>query len=165
MKSIKLQEQFDFFLNKITSEDWQNMELHKVEEQIFRQALEIGRKGLELFLAKKGTGKNYYSGEITSHKKEYWKYISIFGEVNIPRAYFYQPNMNGGVFPIDKDLNLPKKHHSYLLQEWNQMIAVDGNFDKARENISKIFNINVWSKQSEEINRNAASYVDSYYKV
>ena len=77
----------------------------------------------------------------------------------IPRAYFWNRAGGSGEFPIDEELNLPEKHYSYLLQNWNQLLAVDGDFDGARETLERILGINVWTKQSEEINRNAAQAV------
>ena len=55
-------------------------------------------------------------------------------------------------------------HYSYLLQNWNQLLAVDGNFDGARETLERILGINIWTKQSEEINQNAAESVDGFYE-
>lgn len=162
MKALEMQKQTDF-LSKLVCNEWQDFELHEVEEKIFRKVLEIGHNALELFVSKKGTGKDTFNEKIISHKEENWKYISIFGKIDIERAYFWKSGMVGGIYPIDKELNLPGKHYSYLLQKWNQMIAVDGNFDKAREELEEIFKINVWSKQSEEINREASEYVDKFY--
>ena len=42
------------------------------------------------------------------------------------------------------------RHHSYVLQKWSEMIAVDGAFDKAREVLYEILGINVWSKQQRQ---------------
>lgn len=162
MKALEMQKQTDL-LSRLVCNEWQDVELHEVEEKIFRKALEIGRNALELYVSKKGSGKDTFKGKITSHKKEKWKYISIFGKIDIERAYFWKSVMGVGIYPIDKELNIPDKHYSYLLQKWNQMIAVDGNFDKAREELEEIFKINVWSKQSEEINREASKYVDKFY--
>ncbi len=66
---------------------------------------------------------------------------------------------------LSGDLNLPERHHSYVFQKWSEMIAVDGAFDKAREVLYEILGINVWSKQMEEINREAGENVDGFYKA
>jgi len=68
------------------------------------------------------------------------------------------------VFPIADELNLPGKHYSYLLQNWNQLLAVDSNFEKARETLEKILGINLWTKQSEEINQHTADSVNEFYE-
>ncbi len=159
---LKMQDQIEE-LSQLLLNDWQALELHTVEEEIFRALLKIGNNALAAFVEKKGTGGDAYGDEIHSHSEKNWNYISIFGNVPIKRAYFWDKEKGGGVFPIAEELNLPGKHYSYLLQNWNQLLAVDGNFDNARETLERILGINVWTKQSEEINRNAAVSVDEFY--
>ena len=89
--------------------------------------------------------------------------MSIFGKIKLKRAYFWKEGLGKGVFPIDEELNLPKKMYSYLLQNWNQLLAVDSNYDSARETLERILEINIWTKQSEEINQNTATSVNKYY--
>ena len=159
---LKMQDQIEE-LSRLLLNDWQALELHTVEEEIFRTLLRIGNNALEAFVEKKGTGEKAYGDEIHSHSEKNWNYISIFGNVPIKRAYFWDKEKGGGVFPIDEELNLPNKHYSYLLQNWNQLLAVDGNFASARETLERIFGINIWTKQSEEINQNAAQSVEEFY--
>ena len=159
---LKMQDQIEE-LSRLLLNDWQALELHTVEEEIFRTLLRIGNTALAAFVEKKGTGEKAYGDEIHSHSEKNWNYISIFGNVPIKRAYFWDKEKGSGVFPIDEKLNLPNKHYSYLLQDWNQLLAVDGNFDSARETLERILGINLWTKQSEEINQSAAVYVDEFY--
>jgi len=161
---LKMQDQIEE-LSQLLLNDWQALELHAVEEEIFRVLLRIGNNALAAFVEKKGTGGNAYGNEIHSHSDKNWNYISIFGSVPIKRAYFWDKEKGSGVFPIDEEVNLPSKHYSYLLQNWNQLLAVDGNFDSARETLERIFGINIWTKQSEEINQNAAQPVDEFYRA
>ena len=163
-KLLKNQEEFNNLVNLVT-DDWQNLEIHNVEENLFRKLLMLGHDLLELHLAKRGSGKKDYQGEIPYHSDKDWDYISIFGDVNIDRAYFWEEGLGKGVYPLNGDLNLPERHHSYVLQKWSEMIAVDGAFDKARGVLYEILGINVWSKQMEEINREAGKYVDDFYKA
>lgn len=159
---LKMQDQIEE-LSRLLLSDWQTLELHRVEEEIFRTLLRVGRNALAAFVEKKGTGENAYGDEIHSHSEKNWNYISIFGDVPIKRAYFWDREKGSGVCPIDKELNIPDKHYSYLLQNWSQLLAVEGNFDGARETLDRILGINIWTKQSEEINRNAAQSVDEFY--
>jgi len=159
---LKMQDQI-VELSQLLLNDWQALELHTVEEEIFRALLRIGNNALAAFVEKKGTGKNAYGDESHSHSEKNWNYISIFGKVPIKRAYFWDKEKGSGVFPIDEELNLPSKHYSYLLQNWNQLLAVDGDFDGARETLERILGINIWTKQSEEINQNAAQSAEEFY--
>jgi hypothetical protein len=151
-------------LSLLLLNDWQNLEIHDVEERIFRMLLKVGEKALSAFVEKKGTGENAYGNTIQKHSIKKWDYISIFGTIPIQRAYFWEQGRGSGVFPIADELNLPGKHYSYLLQNWNQLLAVDSNFDKARETLESILGNNVWTKQSEEINQNAAISVNEFYE-
>jgi hypothetical protein len=159
----EMQEQMNELINYLEN-DWQNLEIHTTEKNIFQALLKIGKNALSAFVLKKGTGKEQYKTDIPYNSKKNWEYISIFGSINFERAYFWQSGLNKGMYPLDKELNLPKKHYSYLLQKWNQMIAVEDDYDKARKHLEEIFQINVWSKQSEEINNEVSQYVKQYYK-
>jgi len=163
-KLLKNQGNFDHLV-KLVTDDWQNLELHHVEENLFKKLLMIGHDLLELHLAKRGSGKEDYQGEIPYHSKKDWNYISIFGDINVDRAYFWEEGLGKGITPLSEDLNLPERHHSYVFQKWSEMIAVDGAFDKAREVLHEILGINVWSKQMEEINREAGENVEDFYKA
>ena len=50
-------------LSELIISDFQEYEIHKVEEKIFRAVLEIGKKALEAYVGKKGTGKSKHSKE------------------------------------------------------------------------------------------------------
>ncbi|MCF6334149.1 MAG: hypothetical protein L3J12_00205, partial [Spirochaetales bacterium] len=101
----------------------QDKELHEVEEVLFRSLLELGLSFLNAYIEKKGTGKNL-EVNLPYHKLETWNYISIFGDMEIPNAYFWKKGYRGES-PIKEELNLPKQHFSYLLQKWTQMLCVD----------------------------------------
>ena len=117
---LKMQDQIEE-MSRLLLSDWQALELHAVEEEIFRTLLRVGNNALAAFVEKKGTGENAYGDEIHSHSEKNWTYISIFGDVAIKRAYFWDKEKGNGVFPIDEELNLASKHYSYLLQNWNQL--------------------------------------------
>ncbi len=162
-KFVKAQEKFNDLIQLITT-DWRELEIHKVEENLFKELLLLGRNLLQLNLATRGSGKEDYNGEIPYHSDKDWNYISIFGDITIDRAYFWEEGLGKGIYPLNGILNLPKRHHSYVLQKWSEMIAVDSTFDKAREVIHEILGINIWSKQMEDINREAGEHVNEFYK-
>ena len=160
---VKAQEKFNNLIQLITT-DWRKLEIHKVEENLFKDLLLLGRNLLQLNLATRGTGEEDYNGGIPYHSDKEWNYISIFGDIPIDRAYFWEKGSGKGIFPLNGILNLPERHHSYVLQKWAEMIAVDSTFDKARAVLDEILGINIWSKQMEDINREAAEHVDEFYK-
>jgi len=100
-----------------------SLELHCVERELFRILLRLGRILLELFLRSVGTGHvgltaTMENGSVLRYRRgSPRKYLSIFGEVTIVRAYYLKDGAKG-VFPLDAQLNLPKRKYSYLLQKW-----------------------------------------------
>ncbi len=126
----KAQEGFNQIIKSISGE-LQEKEVHEVEEYLFRAISEMGLQFLGAFLEEKGSGKNIKT-DLPYHKSESWNYISIFGDIKISNAYFWEKG-NKGISPIKKELNLPKKQHfSYLLQKWTQMLCVDTSHEKYR---------------------------------
>jgi hypothetical protein len=160
-KLVGAQEIFNQILKSVSGE-LQNKETHEVEEELFRSLLKIGHSLLGAFLEKKGSGKNIKT-DLPYHKSETWKYISIFGDLKISNAYFWQKG-DEGISPIKKELNLPKQHFSYLLQKWTQMFCVDISHEKSRKNIKEIFGIEIWSGQMESINKSASESADMFYQ-
>lgn len=137
------QEIFNQILKSVSGE-LQNKEIHEVEEELFRSVLKIGHSLLGAFLEKKGSGKEVETA-LPYHKTENWNYISIFGDLEISNAYFWEKG-NKGISPIKKELNLPKQHFSYLLQKWTQMFCVDISHEKSRRNLKEIFGIDIWNR-------------------
>ena len=151
--------------NKITSSllgELQDKEVHEVEEILFRSVLELGLSFLKAYVKEKGTGQNH-KATLPYHKIEKWNYISIFGDMEIPNAYFWEKGCKG-ISPMKEELNLPKQHFSYLLQKWTQMFCVDISHEKSRKNIKEILGIDIWSGQTESINSSASISVDSFYQ-
>ena len=55
LNTLKMQDQIEE-LSWSLSHDWQNLEIHDVEEKIFHKLLEIGKNALSAFVENKGTG-------------------------------------------------------------------------------------------------------------
>jgi|LGVE01.1.fsa_nt_gb hypothetical protein len=160
-KIASAQEVFDQILKSVSGE-LQNKEIHEVEEELFRTVMKLGHSLLGAFIEKKGSGKDSKT-DIPYHKLENWNYISIFGDLEISNAYFWEKG-NKGISPIKKDLNLPKQHFSYLLQKWTQMFCVDISHEKSRKNLKEIFGIDIWSGQMESINKSASKSTELFYQ-
>ncbi len=112
----KAQEKFNNLIQLITT-DWRKFEIHKVEKNLFQDLLLLGRNLLQLNIAARGTGKADYDGETPYHSEKEWNYISIFGDIPIGRAYFWEEGLGKGIYPLNGVLNLPARHHSYVLQK------------------------------------------------
>lgn len=101
----------------------QEIEIGEVERRLLPLAMAVGRAALEEFVAEKGTG--YARKEIIDSEGNRCGYVrdrscadrSIFGTIPIRRAYYHTAG-SSGVFPLDGEINLPKRSYSYLVQEF-----------------------------------------------
>ena len=161
LKITRAQEGFDNILAALSGE-LQNKELHDVEEALYSGLMKLGLSLMESFIEIKGSGRDSETG-LPYHKTENWNYISIFGTLKIPHAYFWKKG-SSGESPLKKELNIPKQHFSYLLQKWSQMLCVDISHEKSRKALNEILGVDIWSGQMESINTTASESVDSFYE-
>lgn len=107
-------------------------ELHSVEGELYRRLLKMGRVLLILFLRCVGTGHigptlATEDGSVLRYRRTSpRKYLAIFGEVEIQRAYYLRDG-GRGIFPLEAQLNLPKRMYSYLLQKWMTLWGGEDN--------------------------------------
>ena len=156
-------DKFEVMLDFVRGEA-QEMELHEVERGLFQRLLDLGRSMLELALTEKGTGREEAGSMVTTPAGEQLpyhsiktrkSYLSIFGAVSIDRAYYWKPGAQEGYFPL-ADLNLPEKRYSYLLQEWGELLGVDGSFQQVTERIEDLLGVKFWTQGVQGVARAAS---------
>jgi len=119
------------------------------------------------FLAEKGTGRDSriqdsQGVELPYHSTRSCRYYSIFGLLDVSRAYFWRDGE--GVAPLDAELNLPDRRYSYLLQEWAKLIGVDESFETVTDRLGKFLGIQLWSQGIQNIALDAGPDVDAFYE-
>ncbi len=145
-----------------------NEALHQVEENLFRRLLALGLSLLKEVLARHGTGK--VTGNIVTregqplpyHGLKSRQYLSIFGLVEIVRAYYWCEGAQGAG-PLDAQLNLPERRYSYLLDKWTQGAIAEEPYDEAMGGLSDLLGIRLWKRGQEEVAREATGNVDQFY--
>jgi hypothetical protein len=145
-------------------------ELHQVEQDVLRSVHEVGRLALEVFV--KLTGSGYepgnppvtemgcpmrYKGTVDS------PYVSIFGEITIPRAAYAHPD-GGRVYPIDAQLNLPDHQYSYLLLKWMQADGAQKDFRSAVNRFNEIFDFSFFPELPQRQGLPIAESVEPFYE-
>lgn len=140
-------------------------ELHIVENQIFKQLLQIGKILLREFIEIKGTGKEKPPNDkgLPFHSIKKRNYLSIFGNIIIPRAYFWKRE-SSGVYPLDAELNLPNHHHSYLLSKWIQRHIAEGPYEEAINSIGDLLDLKITKRVVQQVTVEASQKIDNYYK-
>lgn len=145
-------------------------ELHQVERNLFRQMQRLGRGFLEAFVAASGTG--YEAGNPPLSEEglpmEYKEtvespYVSIFGEITIPRAAYAHPK-GGRVYPIDAQLNLPAHRYSYLLLKWMQSSSAEEDFRSTVNRFNEIFDFSFFPELPQRQGLPIAEYVEPFYE-
>ena len=158
---------FEQILESVTSEQV-DKQIHIVEGELFNQVIQLGKKLLEVFIAKQGTGNvgqfykdaNGRERDLHSHRTK--QYLSIFGKVTITRTYYWRQKL-GGVYPLDAKLNLPKNSQSYVLEKWVGLLAAHGAYGEARQILKRLIGIEIWNESTERMMANGSTQADEFY--
>jgi hypothetical protein len=148
----------------------QSQQIHEVERSLFARLLVLGLLLLKLFLERKGDGNvgetHTDASAITRplHKTKKEKtYFSIFGKVVIERAYYWLRGQ-GGLCPLDAQLNLPEESYSYLLGEWATLLGVREAYNKVTDIFKMILGIDLCNRPLEAMMRDASEQVEDFYE-
>ena len=127
---------------------------HVVEKKLFQSVLEMGRRLFGAFLSALGNGD--LGSEVALQQTDYQgtrlvkrfadehrrRLRTVFGEFSFSRCVYGDGERTAIVFaPLDQRLQLPESEVSYLLQEWDQLLAIDQSFGAVRDIIESILQI------------------------
>lgn len=143
-------------------------QLHEVEESLFRMLMTYGRSLLSEVINGHNQDKQERTattpeGILPRHGSKSREYLSIFGLVNIERAYYWKSGALSGVCPLDSKLNLPAHKFSYLLLNWTQGRIVNDPYDEAIESIREILGLELHKQGQEQATKSSSSSVQQYY--
>ena len=140
-------------------------EIHEVEISIHRMVLALGKLLLELFVLSMGTGKTGMT--LADHNGRTYRYLrdsprnymSLFGEIVIPRAYYYREGQEG-LFPLDPILNLPERKYSCPLQDKMASGAVKESYEATSASIKKDLYLDLAHRPIQEVARDCTAVVE-----
>lgn len=141
----------------------------QVESGVLERANEICRQLMTGFFEQAGVGDK---GESIEHEGsrlkrlglETRRYVSVFGEVAVQRYAYAKYEKKKAFAPLDRDLALPEREHSYVLQEWIAALTVNLSFDESVAFIRKRAGVNLSKKSAEQFNADLAEYVVPFRK-
>jgi hypothetical protein len=142
-------------------------EIHQVEESLHRMLLRLGRILLELFVLAVGTGmigKELVTqdGAVYRYLKDSKrKYLSIFGEITISRAYYAKEGQEG-LHPLDARLNLPRRKYSYPLQDRMTYGAVKQSYEATAASLKKDLCLDLAHRPIQEVTRDCTAAVEEF---
>lgn len=119
---------------------------YDVEKDLWLKMLNLGHNAMGLFFKSCGDGNK---GEVVIlpdgeqvnrlEKRRIKVYLTVFGEFEISRVvYGSREGQKIQYVPLDARLQLPESKFSYLLQDWDQLLAMEMPFGQVSSTISRI---------------------------
>ena len=146
--------------------------VHVVEGELWSRILKIGRLALELFFSHCGNGDmgeeitGFDGGTLSRLANLHQRpYLSIFGPFELERyVYGTREGQRIEEVPLDSRLQLPESKFSYLLQEWDQALAVQNAYAETNQIIARILGFKQSVDSMERTNRNMSEPVGEFFE-
>jgi hypothetical protein len=141
--------------------------LHRVEEKLWELTLQVGHQSVGAFLASHGSGDlgptlTLPDGRQAERLEQLHRrrYVSIFGAFQLQRtAYGSREGQAVEFVPLDNRLQLPQSVFSYLLQDWDQSLAMEQPFGQVNQTIERMLRLKQSVDSLEQVNRQMAEDV------
>jgi hypothetical protein len=171
-KSGELHQHVDQLVELVGNAVEHRTPLHQVEENTLRVLLKMGRATLQILFDVLGTGDVGETVELPegrtakrlmeTHSRDY---VSVFGEFQLERhVYGQREGRKIECIPLDARLALPESKFSYLLQDWDQSIAMEEPFEKVGNVVEKILGLDQHVDSLERMNRGMAESVEAFHE-
>ena len=163
----KCREQFEDVLAKVTQAGPETLD--SVERGAFTGLMEVGRLMVGARMegeAAKDTAREVVGPrgqKLPYHSHKALTYRSVFGEVEVKRAYYWAEGAGEGHCPMDARLNLPARKDSYVLQEWALRMGVAQSFDETQGGLSEMLGLEIPKRQLETYAGDAGAAGRTFY--
>jgi hypothetical protein len=143
---------------------------HELERGLWQQMLQLGRTLFGQFLDRHGSGDQgptitLPTGETVQRLEELHlrRYVSIWGEFVLERTvYGSREGQKIEYVPLDEQLQLPTGTYSYVLQDWDQALAMEEAFGQVQVTIARILELKQPVGSLEHMNREMAEQAESF---
>lgn len=144
--------------------------IHEAERGLWERLLALGHSALGLYLSLQGNGDvgetlALETGESVRRLPELQgrAYQSVFGRFNLERAvYGTRVGQKIVCVPLDSRLQLPEGKFSYLLQDWDQSLAVESPYVQVTSTLERILGFRQSSDSLERMNRQMSESVSAF---
>jgi hypothetical protein len=144
--------------------------VHEVENGLWDLALQVGRRALGVFLDCHGTGDLGPTVTLPDgrhidrlDKLHARRYVSLFGAYALQRtAYGTREGQAIEFVPLDQRLQLPQSAFSYVLQDWDQALAMEEPFGQVSQTIERILKLKQSVDTLEGMSRQQAQDVGDF---
>lgn len=143
----------------------------EVERKLWNHVLSIGKQSMAMFFELCGDGDmgdtiTLVDGRVLNRLPEFRPkhYQSVFGSFSKLRAvYGTREGQKIEHVPLDKRLQFPEGKFSYLLQDWDQSLAVENAYAKVNETIGKILKFSQSVDSLERTNKKMSLDVGAFW--
>lgn len=147
--------------------------VHDVEHGLWDLALQIGRRALAAFLDVHGTGDlgetlTLPDGRQIQRLEQLHcrRYVSPFGPFDLERTVYGSREGQALEFvPLDNRLQLPASVFSYLLQDWDQALAMEQPFRQVSQTIERMLKLQQSVDSLERMNRQQSQDVADFREL
>ena len=163
----KCRERFEEVLAKVTKPGGETLDA--VERGAFAGLMEVGQlmvgARMEAEAAKDTAREVAAPGgrKLPYHSHKPVTYRSVFGEVEVKRAYYWVEGAGEGHCPMDARLNLPARKDSYVLQECALRMGVAQSFDEMQGGLSELLGLEIPKRQLETYAGDAGAVGRTFY--
>jgi hypothetical protein len=164
LKSELVQKIVPELVDLLLSAQKEGKPVHNVEESVWDVLLRAGNQSMKAYFDSHGSGDLGPTVTLPSgvqvnrlEKLHTRQYVSIFGRFDLERvAYGTRENQAIAFVPLDNRLQLPESDFSYLLQDWDQELAVEEPFTKVNQTIQRMLRLKQHTDCLENMNRHMA---------
>ena len=167
---LKAQQQFQRLCDLMRQAGREGWRMDEIERKAMPELVRLGLEFLVGHVENQGQrrrGSTVTDDERTLHRSDELhtrRYLSIFGEVSIPRYSLCDAQGQKAEYvPLDARLGLPAGEISYVLEEWQERLCVKTAFGQSVEDLKAILGHGVSVRTAEDMNRNMAEYADAYH--
>ncbi len=168
-----LKARFEELKNYVLSASSQGLPAHEVELGLWHRVLQMGYHALGLFFALQGSGDVGESLTLSDGRQvrrledlRERAYHSVFGTFELSRAaYGTREGQKIDCVPLDSRLALPESDFSYLLQDWDQALAVETPYNKVNEVLAMILGFSQSVDSLERMNQKMAESVAPFQEA
>lgn len=165
----RLHGELDALISRMSQVDGAQPSAHETEEQLWQGMLVLGRELMQLrFEAYREAEVVQDAVEVSGVSYRYkWsserRYVSLFGEVRIKRAYYLSEEY-GGVCPLDAALSLPERCYSDSVQERLSELNVWVPQDYSLALVERWLGLKIAKGSLQQSASDQALYVEDYYR-
>ena len=167
---LKGREQFDRMVAMVRQSADKGLQIQEVEKDLWEGVRKLGLALLEGFVQGQGSGDLgptlEHEGRTLRRLKQMHarRYVSVFGELSPIQRHVYgtrETQKHEGV-PLDARLNLPDSDFSYLLQEWDQALCVQGSYTESAASVKRMLGLGQSVGSLEQMNVSMAESVEGF---